>query len=65
MERPELCPKCLSKWVNIRGLLYGPGDVVGTQCDGSWHLGENYDPDRWVLSAADEKFLETQRISRR
>jgi hypothetical protein len=65
MERSPICPQCLSKWPDIKSLLYTAGQHVGQPCEDVWHKGSNYDPDRWVLSAQDEEFLETQRISKR
>ena len=63
MERPEVCPYCLSKYTDIRGLVYGPGDRVGTQCPNDWHRGPGYDPNVFKLSAFDEEFLAEQKIS--
>ncbi len=66
MDRPSNCPNCASRWPDIKGLLYHPGQHVGVPCTDSWHTDSvDFDPDRWVLSAQDEEFLETQRISKR
>jgi hypothetical protein len=63
MDRPILCPNCLSKYLEIHGMLYRDGKPVGERCEDIWHRGPEYDPDRWILSAQDEEFLETQKIS--
>jgi hypothetical protein len=65
MERSPICATCLSKYPDIRGLVYFPGQVVGTQCPDAWHRGADYDPDKWVLSAFDEEFLTEQKVSSR
>jgi hypothetical protein len=65
MERSPICPNCLSKFAEIHGMLYRNGNPVGERCENTWHLGAEYNPDRWVLSAFDEEFLEEQHISTR
>ena len=65
MERSPVCPTCISKYDDIKGMVYGPGEVSGHQCTDSWHLGCNYDPNRWVLSPFDFEFLEEQHVSSR
>ena len=65
MEHSPCCPQCCSRYANIRGLLYSPGQVVGTQCPDIWHRGADYDPDKWVLSEFDTEFLAEQHISPR
>lgn len=63
MERPPLCPTCLSKWPEIHGMIYHDGQPTGDRCENTWHLGAEYNPDRWELSAFDEEFLSEQHIS--
>ena len=63
MERSPICPRCLSKFPDIRGLIYTMGDRVGKQCEDVWQRGVEYDPDRWVLTPFDEEFLSEQKIS--
>ena len=65
MEHAPICATCLSKWPDIRGLVYGPGETVGRQCEDIWHRGIGYDPNKWVLSAFDEEFLSEQKVSTR
>jgi hypothetical protein len=65
MEHSPICPNCLSKYHDIPGLLYGPGQVVGTKCDDIWHKGWNYDPNKWVLTPFDQEFLAEQKVSAR
>jgi hypothetical protein len=65
MEHSPICAQCLSKYRNIRGLLYAPGSHVGVQCDDIWHKGWDYDPNKWVLSPFDLEFLAEQRVSPR
>ena len=65
MERSPICPNCLSKFCDIKGLLYVSGSPVGVQCTDNWHLGPEYNPDRWELSAGDEEFLAEQHVSTR
>ena len=65
MEHTPICPKCLSRFVTIHGLIYTNGNLVGERCEDVFHRGPDYDPDRWVLSAQDEEFLSTQHISLR
>ena len=65
MERSPICPNCLSKYAEIHGMLYRNGNPVGERCEDSWHLGAEYNPDRWVLSAFDEEFLSEQKVATR
>jgi len=65
MERSPICASCLSKYPDIRGLIYSEGNPVGVQCSNVWHNGPNYDPDRWVLSPFDFEFLSEQHVSTR
>ena len=63
MEHSPICPKCLSRFVEIHGLIYHQGSPVGERCEDAFHRGPGYDPDRWILSAQDEEFLAEQKIS--
>ena len=65
MERSPICPNCLSKYENIPGMIYATKQVVGTRCADTWHLGAEYNPDRWDLSEFDREFLDEQKISQR
>ncbi len=65
MERLPICPNCLSRWPDIRGMIFAVGSTASTQCDHIWHHGAEYDPNRWVLSAFDEEFLAERKISLR
>jgi hypothetical protein len=65
MERSPICPNCLSKFCEIHGMLYRAGNPVGERCEDVWHLGAEYNPDRWELSAFDEEFLSEQKIAAR
>ena len=65
MERSPICVTCLSKYPDIRGLVYTPGMTVGLQCGDTWHLGAEHNPDRWVLSAFDTEMLAELHISER
>lgn len=65
VDRPETCPFCASRYQNIRGLVYGPGAHIGTQCENEWHKGADYDPNVLTLSAYDEEFLSEQKVSLR
>jgi len=33
----EHCPLCLSHYRTIRGMVYAPGEYVGTRCLSKWH----------------------------
>ena len=57
MAHPTLCPSCLSKYQDIRGLLYAYGSAFGVQCEDGWHRGANYNPDVLVLSDTDRAML--------
>ena len=63
MERSPICPGCLSKYLEIHGLVYGVGSCVGTRCEDDWHKGVGYNPDRWELTAFDEEFLAENLVS--
>lgn len=63
MERLPICPNCLSKHPDIRGMFYRNGKLTGERCEDIWHRGPQYDPDRWILSAQDEEFLAEQKVS--
>lgn len=65
MERIPLCPTCLSKWLEIHGMIYRDGRPTGERCEDIWHMGAEYNPNRWVLSAFDEEFLAEQHITQR
>jgi len=65
MERSPICPTCLSKLLNIHGMVYSPGQYVGERCTDTWHLGAEYDPNRWELSEFDREFLAEQKVSQR
>ena len=58
VERSPICPSCLSKWEDIRGVIYPVGSYDGRQCANIWHLGSQYDPDKWDLSPDDRAFLQ-------
>ena len=62
MERPSLCPKCLSQHSDIKGLIYKDGNPVGTQCADDWHRGADYHPEVLDLTQEDRKFLAAQYI---
>lgn len=62
MEHSPICPQCLSKYPDIRGLLYAVGQVVGQQCADGWHNGPGYDPSVLHLTAFDEEFLAEQKV---
>ena len=65
MERSLICPGCLSRYEDIRGLIYVVGVAVGTRCENDWHLGATYNPNRWELSEFDREFLDEQHVSQR
>ena len=57
MERSPVCPSCLSKYADIRGMLYPCGSYVGYQCEDIWHRGAEYDPNTLFLNDADIAML--------
>lgn len=65
MDRPALCPGCLSKYEEIHGLIFAAGSTASTQCDHDWHRGVTWNPDRWVLTPFDEEFLSEQKVASR
>jgi hypothetical protein len=62
MDYPDICPKCLSKYPDIHGMIYGVGQYIGRQCEDDWHRGQNYNPNELVLTADDRTFLTGNRI---
>jgi hypothetical protein len=62
LERPSVCPACISKYPDIHGMIYGVGQYIGRQCENNWHRGQNYNPNELVLTADDRKFLSKQNI---
>ena len=61
MERPSVCPACLSKYEDIRGMVYPAGSFQGATCKDSWHRGAEY-PNELQLTPEDQKFLAWQYI---
>jgi hypothetical protein len=59
---PTLCPKCLSKYPDIRGMLYPLGSYIGDQCEDDWHKGASYDPNVFILSDADRDLLTKAKV---
>jgi hypothetical protein len=53
LERPSVCPACLSKYSDIRGMTYGIGQYIGDPCTDDWHKGANYNPSELVLTDYD------------
>jgi hypothetical protein len=62
MERSPVCPKCLSKFLDIRGCIYH-GKTASTICEDAWHRGADYNPDVLVLTAQDRDFLASVKVS--
>jgi hypothetical protein len=54
---PTLCPKCLSRYPDIRGMIFPVGSCDGTQCEDGWHKGPDYDPNVLVLTEKDRVLL--------
>lgn len=65
MERSPICPNCLSKFSDIRGMLYRDGKPIGERCEDDWHRGAGYDPNRWELSSSDIAWLSEGLVSTR
>jgi hypothetical protein len=63
VDYPEKCPKCLSKFSDIRGVIYPSGNANDNfQCDDVWHRGPGYSPDVLILTLADQEFLAEMNI---
>lgn len=63
MERPSVCPSCLSRFADIHGMTYPDGKfTVGTACTDTWHKGPGYDPAKLNLTPEDIVFLAGQNI---
>ena len=62
MDTPELCPRCLSKYEEIHGMIYVFGSVIGTRCDHDWHYGAGYEPSKIVLTDSDREFLRDLKV---
>jgi hypothetical protein len=60
MDRPAVCPACLQRYADIRGMIYPDGGPNGHQCDDSWHDGEKYNDLK--LSPEDKDLLRRVRI---
>ena len=56
------CPKCLSRFRDIHGMVYPSGSHEGTPCENDWHKGPDYDPSILVLTVADKALLKLARI---
>ena len=64
MDRPDRCPRCLSKFADIKGVIYPNGNANdGFQCDDPWHLGVGYDPNILVLTEEDRAFLKEMLVA--
>jgi hypothetical protein len=63
MERSPICPKCLSKYLDIRGCIFHAGKTASEICEDVWHRGAEYNPDVLVLTAKDREFLASLKIS--
>jgi len=61
LDRPLVCPKCLSQHEDIHGVIYVEGCFAG-QCEDPWHRGDLYDPNVLDLTAEDRDFLTQQHI---
>ena len=57
MGTSTLCPTCLSKYPDIKGLIYAYGSAYGTQCADLWHKGSDYDPSVLKLTTSDKQLL--------
>lgn len=57
MAYPTLCPKCLSRYPDIRGMIYPVGSYIGKQCEDGWHRGPDYDPSVLTLTISDKQLL--------
>ena len=57
MAFPTLCPKCMSRYPDIRGMIYPVGSYIGDQCQDAWHKGAGYDPNVLTLTDADRSLL--------
>jgi len=58
MDRPAICPRCASKYPDLRGVIYPNGNANDNfQCDDPWHRGVAYDPNILSLTAEDVTFL--------
>ena len=63
-DRPLWCPRCLSKFPDIRGVIYPDGNVNdGYRCMHDCHLGVGYDPNVLVLTVEDRDFLQIMSIA--
>jgi hypothetical protein len=62
MTHASTCPQCCSRYEDIRGLLYSPGQSVGVQCADDWHKGRGYDASILHLTDGDRVFLKSQKI---
>ncbi len=58
MEHLPLCPRCLSKFKDIRGMIFIGGIPMG-QCEDNWH---GKDPELFLLTEKDQEFLAAQHI---
>jgi hypothetical protein len=59
---PKVCPGCLSKHEDIRGMIYADGTAVGARCENAWHKGPGYVPETLNLTDDDRVFLRQNRI---
>jgi len=57
-HRAPTCPRCLSRFRDIRGMVFIGGIPMRT-CDDAWHGG---DPDILILTDADQEWLAAQNI---
>jgi len=62
MDWPKVCPTCLSKYADIRGMVYPAGGATGDRCEHEWHKGEGYDPSVLNLTDDDRAFLMREHI---
>jgi hypothetical protein len=62
MAHASNCPCCASRYEDIRGLLYSPGQTVGVQCCDDWHKGPGFDRSKLNLSDYDIMLLRALRI---
>jgi hypothetical protein len=54
---PVTCPRCASRFRNIRGVIFAAGSTDSSICENGWHLGPDYDPDTLNLTDEDRVLL--------
>jgi len=62
LNRPLTCPRCLSRFIDIHGMVYAAGSSVGVRCEHDWHQGPDYNPNELKLTDDDRAFLTRGKI---